>query len=102
MSTPPVSPPIHLNQLVKDNQTEYTVVADLEEKEEGWYEAWLITDEGAISMGKLRSAKGGYVSDFSTDLDKSQVDKFVISYETVPTDQPTQVVLEKEVQNEEE
>ena len=77
-------------------QTEFTVVAALQELEAGWYEAWLRADGEVLSMGRMRSAKGGFVVDYSTGVDASSYSNVVVSRQDSSTSEPMEIVLEGE------
>lgn len=83
-------------RVAEGTTSEFTVVAALEDVDAGWYEAWLASGEDMISMGRMRSAKGGYVVDYSTSLDVSLYSTVQVSREQTTTSVPTAVVLEGE------
>jgi hypothetical protein len=79
---------------VGDMEAEYTVIGALPAPESGWYEAWLVSDNRILDMGRMREGKGGYVVDFSTTEDVSGLDQVQVSQEIRVTEQPTEILLE--------
>lgn len=78
-----------------------SVIADLPAPEVGgFYQAWLVkgesgsSDYSAVSLGKLRSAKGGYLLDFSGAKDYPDYNKVQVTLEKNSDNTPEKVVLE--------
>lgn len=79
------------------NGSQLTLIADLPDLDEGWYEAWLRgEDEDYRSLGRLRESKGGYIIDQLSTLDADEYRWIVISRETASVSEPTDVVLRGE------
>jgi hypothetical protein len=73
----------------------YTVIADLEEPQEGYfYQAWLVKDGDSVSLGKLSLAKGGWMTDYSTSVDLSDHKTILITLEKTLGNTPHDKVLE--------
>lgn len=73
----------------------HAVLADIPDLEEGFYEGWLVKNDGKfISTGKLRVAKGGYLLEFSSTTDYSDYKKVVITKELKDDVTPEVHVLE--------
>ena len=76
-------------------------VADLPMPAAGkYYEAWLVKGEkgsegySIVSAGRLRSAKGGYLLDFSSTTDYSGYNKILVTLESKSDSTPEETVLE--------
>ena len=76
-------------------------VADLPVPAAGkYYEAWLVKGEkgsedySIVSAGRLRSAKGGYLLDFSSNTDYSGYNKILVTLESKSDSTPEETVLE--------
>ena len=76
-------------------------VADLPMPAAGkYYEAWLVKGEkgsegySIVSAGRLRSAKGGYLLDFSSNTDYSGYNKILVTLESKSDSTPEETVLE--------
>jgi len=59
---------------------ELTVLADLPNPTTGsFYKASILKDNSSISIGSLRIAKGGYLVDFTSQIDYSDYNKVVVT-----------------------
>jgi len=57
----------------------HIIIADLPEPASGSYQAWLIKDDtNKISTGVLKLAKGGYLLEFSSNIDYSDYKKIEV------------------------
>lgn len=86
---------------VTDSGTNISVLADLADPEQGhFYQAWAAKgqegdeDFERISLGRLRVAKGGFVTDFTSESDLSEFDQVLISQERTQDSEPEQTVVE--------
>ena len=82
-----------------DGRFEHTVLAELPEpKASEWYEGWLVRDEpfSSIYTGKLRIAKGGFLLEFTGDMDWRDHAKVVVTSEKKDDRKPETHVLEGE------
>jgi hypothetical protein len=78
-----------------NGQFTLTVLADLPEPKDGFYQGWLVKDETTfISANKLTIAKGGYLLDFMSRTDYSDYPKVLITLEKVFDNQPEVHILE--------
>ena len=74
---------------------ESMVLADLPDPDSGkFYQAWLVKDTNYVSMGKMRVAKGGWISEFQSSTDYSSYKKVVVSLETKFDQTPEEIILE--------
>jgi len=80
---------------------EVSVLADLPSAMTGeFYQAWIVKgsegdeDYSAVSMGKMKSAKGGWMIDFESSTDYSDHDNFIITLEKKFDATPETTVLE--------
>lgn len=85
----------------KDGQFSHTILADLPEPEAGkFYEGWLVKgEEGkegfeAISTGRMRVAKGGYLLEYKSSKDLKDYTKVVVTLETKADKTPEKHILE--------
>lgn len=85
----------------EDNKFTSSVIADLPAPAAGqFYQAWLLkgetgaADHSHISLGTLRTAKGGYLLDYSGARDYSDHGKVQVTLETKADNTPEKVVLE--------
>lgn len=77
-----------------------TVLADLETPEAGKnYYAWVNRGEEYALLGRLQSAKGGWLIDYESANDYSEYDRVVISEQATPGSAPQDIVLEGTFQN---
>jgi hypothetical protein len=82
-----------------DGKFELTVLAELPEPGvQKWYEGWLVRNEPFSSLyaGKLSVAKGGFLLEFSDDMDWRDHAKVVVTLEKKDDRQPETHVLEGE------
>ncbi|MFC1710338.1 anti-sigma factor [Patescibacteria group bacterium] len=79
-----------------DGKFTHTALVDLPDPAEGYfYEGWLAKEDGElVSTGKLRVAKGGYLLEFSSDVDYSDYSGVVITLESKDDGKPEEHVLE--------
>lgn len=71
-----------------------TVLADLMTPNNGgFYQAWAVKDGTYISLGKLRVAKGGYLTDFVSEKDYSDYKTIIVTIEKVFDATPETPVL---------
>jgi len=70
-----------------------TVLAALDDVDQGWYEGWLMNEETGelMGMGRLRIAKGGYLGEYTGMGD---YDRVMVTLEMVEDGVPEEVVLE--------
>lgn len=62
-----------------DGVFSHVIIADLPEPALGSYQAWLIKDDtNKISTGALKLAKGGYLLEFSSNIDYSDYKKIEV------------------------
>jgi hypothetical protein len=80
---------------VRDGTYMATILAGLEEPEagEGYY-AWVNRGEEYVLLGRLQTAKGGWLIDYESATDYSEYDRVVISEQAAPGTQPEDIVLE--------
>ena len=85
----------------RNDQFEYSVLADLPELPEGQtYQSWIRKgqegDEGysLVSTGAMRMAKGGWIVNFSSPTDYFDHDRVIVSLEKVLDNQMEEQVLE--------
>ncbi len=73
-----------------------TLLADVEAPPEGYfYQGWLTKDGTSfVSLGKLRVGKGGYMADFESVLDHSDLRKVIVTLEKTSDQKPEEHVLE--------
>ena len=82
---------------IQDNSTTYTIIASLDDLDMGWYEAWIVNnDDDFISLGRLRTSKGGFLLDYSTSIDTEGYNKVQISQESSVASRPSDIILEGE------
>ncbi len=82
-----------------EGRFEHTVLAALPDPASGsWYETWLVRDDPSdlIYVGRLRIAKGGFLVDFTSNVDLRDHTKVVVTLERVDDRQPEVHVLEGE------
>lgn len=84
-----------------DGNNTFTVLADLPEPGiGGFYQGWLVRGEegvdnyNLVSLGRLQSAKGGYMLNFQSKNDYADYTKVVISEEKNQSNKITKSVLE--------
>jgi hypothetical protein len=66
----------------KDGKFEASVLADLPEPSAGeFYQAWLAGDGENVSLGKMKSAKGGWMVEFESKKDYSSLNTFMVTSE---------------------
>lgn len=80
---------------------EASVLADLPEVSGGeFYQAWVVKGEkgspdySMVSLGKMKSAKGGWMIDFTSTTDYSGYSKFLVTKEKVFNNTPETTILE--------
>jgi hypothetical protein len=81
----------------KDGKFTSSVIVDLPAPGQGEkYQAWLSKDDGSGStlLGTLRSAKGGYMLDYKSDKDMSDLSKVNVTLEKKLDNTPEKTVLE--------
>ena len=80
----------------EDGQFEHTVIASLPETAETeFYQGWLVDEEGEmVATEKLEEVKGGWVLSYTTDEDKTDCDRVVVTREAEDDNEPEEVVLE--------
>lgn len=62
---------------------EASVLADLPEiKSNEFYQAWMVKGDQMVSLGKMKSAKGGWMIDFESSTDYSDYNQFMITKES--------------------
>lgn len=76
-----------------------TVLGDLPEPTPGsHYQAWIIKDDGTniayVNVGELRTAKGGYLTDYASSKDFTEFKKVIVTSETNFDTTPEKKVLE--------
>lgn len=87
-------------RLFEEDTFTLTVLADLPDQEQGFYQAWIQTGEEGeedferLSIGRLQVAKGGYLLEFSSNIDYSSYDRVIVSQETTADNEVEEVVLE--------
>ncbi|MDO8340511.1 MAG: hypothetical protein Q7T59_00900 [Candidatus Woesebacteria bacterium] len=72
-----------------------TVLADLPDLSSNeFYEGWISSSDKFISIGKLRIAKGGFLVDFTSNIDYSSYNKVTVTKEKVNDNKPESLTLE--------
>ncbi len=78
-----------------------SILADIPDPTAGsFYQAWIIRGEerdenfDRISLGRLRVAKGGFVTEFTSERDLSEYNNLLISRETTQDSEPEETALE--------
>ena len=72
-----------------------TVLADLPDPKTGYfYQGWIFDGKTYLSLGKLRVAKGGYLVDFTSATNYSNVKNVVVTLERVFNNVPETRILE--------
>lgn len=80
---------------VRDGTYMATILADLDDPDAGEsYYAWVNRDEEFVLLGRLRAAKGGWLIDYESSTDYSELNRVVISEQASPGTQPEDIVLE--------
>ncbi len=84
-----------------DNKFTSSVLADLPVPAAGeFYQAWLVkgetgsSDYAVVSLGKLKTAKGGYLLDYSSKADYPDYKKVIVTLEKKSDNTPEKTVLE--------
>lgn len=85
----------------ENQQFELTILADLPSPQpNNFYQAWLVKgqpdqeDFNLISLGKLNSRKGGWILDFTSNLDLTDHQGLVVTLETTDDQTPETHILE--------
>lgn len=79
----------------QNGQFNLTVMANLPDPKVGYfYQGWIVKDSTYLSLGKLKVAKGGYISEFSANKDYSNYKKVVVTEEKVFNSTPETHILE--------
>lgn len=82
-------------RVYENGRFDLTVLADLPEPKAGYfYQAWIVKDNVYLSLGRLRIAKGGYLTDFVSGRDYSDYKKVVVTEERVFDSTPETYILE--------
>lgn len=77
------------------NQNQYTVIANLADPLPGYfYEAWLVNGNDYVGLGKLVTAKGGWIVNYSTGRDLSDHKTVWVTLEKVNDNTPEKHILE--------
>jgi hypothetical protein len=72
-----------------------TVLVDLPDLSSNeFYEGWISSGDKFISIGKLRIAKGGFLVDFTSNIDYSSYNKVIVTKEKVNDNKPESLILE--------
>jgi Anti-sigma-K factor rskA, C-terminal len=78
-----------------NGQNEYTVIANLEDPQPGFfYQAWIVNGGDYVSLGKLTLAKGGWLINYNTTKDLSDHKSVWVTLEKVFDNTPETHVLE--------
>jgi len=79
-----------------NGQFNLAILADLPDPEAGqFYQAWLTVGDGQqLSLGKLRQAKGGWLLEFSSNVDYSKHNDVAITLESTLDTTPEKTILQ--------
>lgn len=80
----------------EDKSFTLTILADLPDPAEGFYQAWIQEQDSLekLSIGRLAVAKGGYLLEFSAAKDYSNYNKVMVSLEKAVDSKMEKPVLE--------
>lgn len=84
----------------EDGKFELTILADLEEPQNGFYQGWLVmgSEDGGsydvVLLGTLKVAKGGYLLEYISSSDLLNYKKVVVSKENSEDLSIEQMILE--------
>jgi len=81
-------------RMVEDDKTEYTLIANLAEPDMGGYFGWLSDGTEYLSLGRMRSGKGGFILDYTLLQSGDQFNRVIVSQEEAPDQSPSSIVLE--------
>lgn len=80
---------------VEEGVFKHTIIADLPEVAGGeFYQGWLAEGEELVATEKLEEEKGGWVLEYTSEEDKSDLNQAIVTREAVDDDQPEEKVLE--------
>ena len=71
-----------------------TILADLDDPEDGFYQGWLKKGEEKVKVGSLRQAKGGYILEYSSSKGLEDYNTVVVSLEKDNDQEIGKVILE--------
>jgi len=72
-----------------------TILAGLPDPKTGYfYQGWIVNGTTYLSLGKLRVAKGGYLVDFRSTTNYSNIKNVVVTLEKVFNNTPETRILE--------
>ena len=78
----------------ENGRFEATIMADLPNPENGFYQAWIVKDTQFISLGRMRVAKGGWIIEYQSNTNYSEYDKVVVSLEITNDNKPEKHIVE--------
>ena len=82
-------------RIYQNGKFSLTILADLPDPKTGYfYQGWIVNGTTYLSLGELRVAKGGYLVDFISTTNYSNVKNVVVTLERVFNNVPETRILE--------